>query len=512
MNTATRLLCAFAFICGPLLLTSPALSAAPVCLEPGGMGGTGAVATGGIGGTGAPVDDGGIGGTGAPANEGGIGGTGAPADEGGIGGTGIVGTITGFGSICVNGVEVHFDSKASLSENGEPASSNQLAIGQVVAVEARKSPRGLEARSIAILHAYEGPITDVATGAAPMRVMGQPVRVGAGARVAEGLRIGEPVRVSGLRNALGEVVASRIDRAPKLAQVSAIGAVERPGDLQGLALSKPLAPSGEVLVRGTWNGRQLNVIQTRSDPGIPFAGRVHNALVEGLVRGQKGNRIEFGGFTAHVDSGTAYLGGQAADLVVDQRIRVSGVFDKGREIRAARIEFSRERPTPSVREGSGHQGSSKEDAEQHDSSGSGSGRDESGSGRDGNESRERSGDGETRERVERSDDGETRERIERRVESATGDLERRERIEIRDSGDRLETRERIEIFENGVRVERIEKIERIERPDPVDKPERVERVERVEHVDKPERVERPDHDDRGERVERVERVDRSGPD
>ncbi|WP_274381404.1 DUF5666 domain-containing protein [Pseudomonas cavernicola] len=483
MNTATRLLCAFAFICGPLLLTSPSLSAAPVCLEPGGMGGTGAVATGGIGGTGAPAYNGGIGGTGA-------------SDNGGIGGTGIVGTITGFGSICVNGVEVHFDNKASLSENGVSASSNQLAIGQVVAVEARKSPRGLEARSIAILHAYEGPISDVATGAAPMRVMGQPVRVAAGARVAEGLRIGEPVRVSGLRNSQGIVVASRIDRAPKLAQVSAIGAIDRTGNLQGLALSKPLTPSEEVLVRGTWNGRQLNVIQTRSDPGMPFAGRVRNALVEGLVRGQQGNRIEFGGFIAYVDSSTSYSGGQAADLAVDQRIRVTGVFGKGRDIRAARIEISREQPATSIREGSGHQGSSTDETEQHENSGSG---------RDGTESRERSSDGETRERIERSDDGETRVRIERREESASGELERRERIETRDSGDRLETRERIEIFENGVRVERIERIERIERSDRVDKPERVERVERV---DKPERVERPDN---VEQVERVEKVDRSGP-
>lgn len=463
MNTATRLLCAFAFMCGPLLLASPSLNAAPACLEPGGMGGTGAVATGGIGGTGAP---------------GGIGGTGAPADEGGIGGTGIVGTITGFGSICVNGVEVHFDSTASLSENGMPGSSNQLAIGQVVAVEARTSPRGLEALSIEILHAFEGPITDVATGAAPMRVMGQPVRVAAGALVAEGLRIGEPVRVSGLRNAQGTVVASRIERAPKLAQVSAIGAIERTGDLQGLALSKPLAPQSEVLVRGTWNGRQLNVIQTRSDPGIPFAGRVRNALVEGLVRGQQGDRIEFGGFTAYVDRGTAYAGGQASDLAIDQRIRVTGVFGKGRDIRAERIEFSREQPATPIREGSGQQGSSTQETEQH---GNGD------SARDGLESRER------------SSDGETRERIERRETSASGDLERRERVEIRESADRVETRERIEVFENGVRIERIERVERIERPDSVDKPERVERVERVE---------RPEH---VEQVERVERVDRSGP-
>lgn len=457
MSTASRLLYAIAFLCGPLLLASTPLSAAPACIDPGGMGGTGAVATGGIGGTG------------------------APADEGGMGGTGIVGTITGFGSICVNGVEVHFDSAVALSENGAPASTDRLAVGQVVAVEASASPHGLRARSIAILHAYEGPITDAQAGAAALRVMQQPVHLAPGARVAQGLRIGEPVRVSGLRNARGEVVASRIDRAPNLTQVSAIGAVLRAGDLQGLALSKPLAPSGEVLVRGTWDGKRLNVARTQRDPGIPFAGRVRNALVEGLVRGQQGNRIELGGFTAYVDRSTAYSGGQVGDLAVDRRIRVTGIFSKEREIRAARIDLSPERPFSSSQQGSGQDSASSTDTEQHESTGSGR---------------------RTTESRVRSHDGETRERIERREESASGDLERRERIEIRESADRLETRERIEIFENGVRVERIERIERIDRDD---KPERVERIERIERDDKPERIERI------ERVDRPERVDSSDP-
>ncbi|WP_369958424.1 DUF5666 domain-containing protein [Pseudomonas benzenivorans] len=467
MSTTTRLLCALAFLCTSLLPASPALGATPACLEPGGMGGTGAVATGGVGGTGAPAEQGGVGGTGA-------------TDNGGIGGTGIVGTITGFGSICVNGVEVHFDNQLVLSENGLPASSDRLAIGQVVAVEARPSKRGLEARSIAILHAYEGPITALAAGAAPLRVMGQPVRVAAGARVAQGLRPGEAVRVSGLRNARGEVLASRIDRAANLTQVSAIGTAARGGDLHGLALSKPLAVSGEVLVRGTWNGRQLEVVQTHRDPGMPFAGRVRHALVEGLVRGRQGDRIAFGGFTAQVDRGTAYLGGQAADLALDRRIRVTGEFGKGRDIRALRIEFSREQPAAPGHSGSGqHDPSATADEQQQGRSAE----------RDDLESRERGDDGETRERLERRDDGETRERIERREESASGELERIERIEVRDAPDRLETRERIEIFENGVRVERIERIERVERGD---KPERVERVERV---DRPERLERPDRVD-----------------
>lgn len=242
MNMTSRLLSSLAALCCALVL-SASLSAAPACLEPGGSGGTGMMAPGGVGGTGAP-DSGGVGGTGAHPGGGGIGGTGAPQDEGGVGGTGIVGTITGFGSICVNGVEVHFDNKVVLSENGLPAGSQRLAIGQVVAVEAQPSRRGLEARSIAILNAYEGPVTGLASGDTPMRVMGQPVRVAAGARVAPGLHIGEPVRVSGLRNAQGEVVASRVDRAPGLVQASAIGDIGKPGNLHGLALSKALPSTG----------------------------------------------------------------------------------------------------------------------------------------------------------------------------------------------------------------------------------------------------------------------------
>lgn len=488
MNIASRLLCTLALLGGTLLAASAA-SAGPVCLDPGGMGGTGAVASGGIGGTGAPV---------APAEHGGIGGTGAPADEGGIGGTGIVGTITGFGSICVNGVEVHYDSKVSLSENGVPASAGRLAIGQVVAVEAHASVKGLIARNIAILNAYEGPVTAVASASAPLRVMGQPVRIADGARVTAGLRVGDAVRVSGLRNAMGEVVASRIDRAPNLAQASAIGAVERPGSLQGLALSNTrLALNAEVLVRGNWNGRQLDVAQSRVDPGLPFEGRVRNVLVEGLVHKQQGDRVELGGFTVQLGDSTAFAGGRPTELAVNQRVRVAGVMGAGRSIRAERIEFVRDTPGGSIRQGSDHSGSGSgsSESEQHGSGHSGSG---------GHDSVDR----ERTESSGRDDAGETREKIEREVESATGELERRERIETRESADRVETRERIEIFENGVRVERIERIEKIERPDRADKPERVEKIERVERVEKPEKVERPET---VERPEEVERVDRSGP-
>ena len=110
--------------------------------------------------------NGGIGGTGAPAlldnlpadsmvGRPGIGGTGAA--EGGIGGTGLIGVITGFASICVNGVEVHYDTGTPVSADGLPMSLDHLAVGQVVAVQAIGEGDQLSARSISIMRAAVGP-------------------------------------------------------------------------------------------------------------------------------------------------------------------------------------------------------------------------------------------------------------------------------------------------------------------------------------------------------------------
>lgn len=490
--------------------------AAPVCVDPGGIGGTGAPrreggigGTGspasGIGGTGAPAASGiggtgasvasGIGGTGAPLAQGGIGGTGAPAREGGTGGTGIVGTITGFASICVNGVEVHYDEAVPVTENGIGGTVSRLAVGQVVAVEAGISPRGLEARSIAIVHAYEGPVTAARKGAEPLRVMGQPVQLASGAKVEAGLRAGEMVRVSGFRNASGEVVATRVERAPQLREASAIGTRGGDGTLHGMALSGDARGNAESLVRGTWTGRALAVTQARTNPTIPFAGRVRNAIVEGLVFERSGNRMDISGFEVELAEATEFSEGAAGTLEKDMRVRVQGSFTGERKVKAARIEVVRD----GFGAGEGHDGSrsgKKSGNGEDEGEGEGEGEKEHGSGKtrteiDDKRIRIETDDGSGRERIERelSPTGEVeRERIERTEVSPSGDLLLRERIETRTSGDRIETRQRIERFDGSGRIERIERTERIERP------ERIERVERPEKLERPERIERPEHD------------------
>lgn len=498
MNKPSILLRQMVFAAALLSAVAPAVHAAPVCVDPGGIGGTGAPEReGGIGGTGSPAHEGGLGGTGAPASPvarapGGLGGTGSPSE--GIGGTGIVGTITGFASICVNGLEVHYDESVPLTENGVAATTSRLAVGQVVSIETTSSDRGFEARNISILNAFEGPVTDV--GAA-LRVMGRPVRVAPGAHVDAGLRLGEAVRVSGLRNAAGDVVATRIERAPAGREASAIGFTDRPDSLQGLPLAgRPLTAGSEFLVRGQWTSGRLEVTRVVEDPAIPFAGRVREAVVEGLVAQHDPRSVRAGGFTIALDPRTSFAGGGEGDLTADRRIRVHGVFSDRREIRANRVEFVRDFSSDGESRHRGQSGTSRKQGESDDR-----GEDEShgGSGRTRVESddgrlRIETEDGDSRERIERTMSGSgeiERERIERQVENADGEVVRRERIEIKNSGDRTEIRERIEVFDGGKRVERIETIQRIERPSSGDRPERIDRSDRVE---RPERSGRSGHD------------------
>ena len=164
---------------------------------------------------GACVDPGGIGGTGIDG--GGIGGTGLRVETD----VGILGVVSAFASICVNGVEVHYDPATPVSVNGEPASPAQLALGQVVAVRATGSGMQARARSIDIVAPVVGPVAAVDAARGTLDIQGRAVRVQPGTVLGEGiaspseLRAGQTLRVSGLAAADGGIVATRIDIAPE---------------------------------------------------------------------------------------------------------------------------------------------------------------------------------------------------------------------------------------------------------------------------------------------------------
>ena len=176
------------------------------------------------------TDPGGIGGTGI-TGDGGIGGTGTRAESD----VGMFGVITGFGSICVNGVEVHYDARTPVTANGEPASTQALAVGQVVAVRAVGSGTQARARTIDIVDAAVGPVGAAESSGTLLRVQGQSVRIEPTTVLAGGLspgrlaaiKVGEGLRVSGLRTADGSIMATRVEpAAPDAKPVALVGAAD----------------------------------------------------------------------------------------------------------------------------------------------------------------------------------------------------------------------------------------------------------------------------------------------
>ena len=558
--------------------------AAPACVDQGGIGGTGrAPKDGGIGGTGAPTH--GIGGTGAPASgtggtgapvASGIGGTGAPASgiggtgaqasgvggtgmpaNGGIGGTGIVGTITGFASVCINGVEVHFEAETPVDMNAQPATIANLAVGQVVAIHAGHSARGLEARSISIVNAYEGPVTDIARDGT-LRVMGQPVRVVQG-QVPAGLRVGDKVRVGGLRAPGGELLATYLVDAPDLSDASVAGVVADRRRVGGVTVTRPLGKLAAALVRGRWIRDALQAREILPDPAVASLRGVDRAIIEGIVQDRAGESVRLGAIDVRIPAEIMAAGDAPVALRTGTRVRITANRDAASMLRAETVQLLPDSPEPvepierqrSADDGSSASGDqersgSNDDAvesDDRDRSGSDDGkaepRTDSVHDDDGSELRPES-DGEADD--ERSgisgkrvhDDAGSAAELE--VESDDGNsgrsAERFERDERRDDDDRSESRERTRAESGDVRSEQRSRGERfdeserrIERRDRDDERaierqsrrgreeadvrnrERFDRIERTERFDGTERVERVERFEEPEKIERVERIE-----
>ena len=335
----------------------------PVAVESSGVGGTGAPARGaintlkggwrtalgwhGLDGVDSP---GGVGGTGAVAGRPGLGGTGI--SEGGIGGTGIVGVITGFASICVNGVEVHFDASTPLSDNGRPASARELAVGQVVAVRAAGAGAEVSARNIALIHAAVGPMGAINAATGEFRMLGQAARALDPGDLSE-LKAGDWVRVSGHRLVDGEIAASRIEPIAPQTLVQLNGFVGQIGaatiTVEGTlirfereSLPAGLAPGREVTVSGTWDGSALHAQRVQVDPTRDGLGRVEQVVLEGYVHSLGERQLSLGPglgpLTLSPD--VQMVGGSAAQLAINQRVRVSGRVGTDQRVTVERVEFS----------------------------------------------------------------------------------------------------------------------------------------------------------------------------
>lgn len=336
-----------------------------------------------------PAGTGGMGGTGVNAGTGGMGGTGTTADvqpvvpgNGGMGGTGIIGVITGFASICVNGVEVHYDARTPVVVNGQPGAPRDLAVGQVVAVNARMVGNRMEASGIGVVDAVVGPVTRANAATRELQVMGQTVRAeGAVGIDVSSVRVGTVARVAGHRAQNGDVIATRIDAGSGAASV--LGTVTRVEadavmvngtrvDLGGRG-TRGINVGSEVFAAGEWSGSALRAQRVDAQPVRSAISRNERAILEGYIRGKTTRTLDIGGIVIRVDDRVRYNGGNDRDAAVGRKVRVDA-YRSGNDWQAERVILQRdERPARSGRDGQA-QGSSNEGGGRGDTGHSESGR------------------------------------------------------------------------------------------------------------------------------------------
>ena len=139
----------------------------------------------GIGGTGKkPIRQEGIGGTGHSGPHEGIGGTGYSE---GLGGTGapvitqkmtVVGVITGFASVCVNGLEIHFDDATKVLVDEKESDLESLRVGQIARVEVDAIQGRLTANAMEIQHEVIGPVEAIDQNTGVVHMVGQTIPKG----------------------------------------------------------------------------------------------------------------------------------------------------------------------------------------------------------------------------------------------------------------------------------------------------------------------------------------------
>ncbi len=287
----------------------------------------------------------GLGGTGMVATAPGLGGTGMVAGAPGLGGTGIVGIITGFASICVNGLEVHYDAQTPVSENGQPGHASALAVGQVVVVNASGLGDEVQARQISLVHAAIGPLQSIQASQGRLSLLGQTIQTELPlARLA----VGQWVKVSGQRNADGIIQATHLEAVEPQAQTQLSGTLQPTPSggwtLNGTPVTAPpqaaLQAGAEALLKGQWTGSQLMIERHLPEPTRRQIGAVARIVVEGYVQARSAESVTVDHHVMRLDTQHTHRV-ETAQLDRHQRVRVTASVNAGQTFQIDRIEPAR---------------------------------------------------------------------------------------------------------------------------------------------------------------------------
>jgi Domain of unknown function (DUF5666) len=281
------------------------------------------------------------------------------------------GPITQFGSVVLNGIE--FDTtQAQIRVEDQIVHEDELRIGMRVTVEGVRDNNGVaRATRVVFRKNVEGLIDSIDVVNNKLVVLGQTVlvdsltviedRAQSSAIALSTLAVGQFVEVSGLVDANGEILATRIER--KTGFVAGVTEVEVRGTLSGLNTNARTFALGALTVNFSTatvvgslsNGVFVQVRGTQTAPGsIVTATRV--TVEDPTVGGAAGTEIEIEGFVTAFTSATVFsVNGQAvtattqtvfengtiADLAQNVRLEVEGQLDANRTLVAEKISFRR---------------------------------------------------------------------------------------------------------------------------------------------------------------------------
>jgi len=293
---------------------------------------------------------------------------GNPPPTGGITRTGAavaVGPITGFGSVIVNGVTYATDSSTTFSKDGQPATQDDLSVGEIVVVKGTidDNNSNASAASIEANDVVEGPVSSHDTFTNTLVVLGQTVQISGTTSIDNScpadLTTAPAVEVYGLVDATGVIDATRIEcrdatwdgvmEINGLATNVQASTFEINGltiDYSGAAVDNfptagVISENDPVEAKGTTlNGTTLEADRVEYK-GNQFADDAGDHIeIEGFItRFVSATNFDVSGIPVTTSSSTSFVGGDAASLGLNLKIEVEGEFDSNGVLNASKLEI-----------------------------------------------------------------------------------------------------------------------------------------------------------------------------
>ena len=299
------------------------------------------------------------------------GGSGSGSSMSGMNKVVATGVITGFGSIFVNGV--HFQTTgAVIVKNGRTVDQSQLAVGEVARIkgQANESAGMGDAQEVDVDEAVVGPISAIDTTNSDVTVLGQTVKINAGTSFGKsiqsgditGLTMGEVIRVDGMRDASGNIVATRIDQGSSSDPLQVVGTVSGLDSMAhtfmigSLSVDYSSANLDHFASGGPSNGDTVEVQGTSFDATASklTATEVRRLMTdqeeeggedmeverEGLITNfMSATQFDVGGQAVTTTSSTVYTNGTASTLANNVKVEVEGMLNSSNVLVASAIRF-----------------------------------------------------------------------------------------------------------------------------------------------------------------------------